>query len=68
MLERIREATLHGWPLGDDGFLEQIERDFDIRPRRGKPGRPRKLAEGQLGSTACSGSLFGGEGPMEIGN
>jgi putative transposase len=68
MLERIREATLHGRPLGDDSFLQQIERDFNIRPRRGKLGRPRKSAEGQLDSTACSGSVFLFGGEREIGN
>ena len=61
MLERIREATLHGWPLGDDAFLQQIERRFDLQPRRGKPGRPRKPVEGQMAASACSGSLFSNE-------
>jgi hypothetical protein len=44
MLERIREATAHGWPLGDDAFLKQIERDLHVQPRRGKPGRPPKAS------------------------
>jgi hypothetical protein len=66
-MEHIREATLHGWPLGEEGFLQQIERDSDIRSRRGKPGRPRKPAEGQSGPTACSGTLFGREDEMEMG-
>jgi putative transposase len=67
MLERIRAATLHGWPLGDDSFLQQIEQDFNIQPRRGKPGRPRKSPKANLGATACSGSLFSSEEEMEIG-
>lgn len=61
ILERIREATIQGWPLGDDAFLQQIQRRFDIQPRRGKPGRPRKAVEAPAALTANSGPLFSDE-------
>jgi putative transposase len=67
LLERIREGTSRGWPLGDEAFLQQIERELGTRARRGKPGRPRKGPGGEIALGASSGSLFGGEA-CEIGN
>ena len=38
MLERIREATLKGLPLGSPAFLERVESEYGVRVRPGKPG------------------------------
>ncbi len=38
LLARIREATAKGWPLGNDEFLDRLERDFGLRARPAKPG------------------------------
>jgi putative transposase len=59
VIERIREATANGWPLGNDEFLQRIEGEFQIQPRRGKAGRPRKPA--QVATSAGSGFLFSAE-------
>jgi putative transposase len=37
LLERIRDATLTGWPLGGDEFLDRLE-CLGFSARRGKPG------------------------------
>ena len=41
-LESLREKTSTGRPLGDEEFLDRIERLLGRRVRPGKPGRPRK--------------------------
>ena len=38
--ERIREATRTGRPLGDEGFVLEMERRLQRRLTAGKPGRP----------------------------
>ncbi len=40
--ERIREATRAGRPLGEEGFVQEMERRLHRRLTLGKPGRPRK--------------------------
>jgi hypothetical protein len=41
LLERIREGTLYGKPIGGEEFLDRIEREFHVEARRRRPGRPR---------------------------
>ena len=55
MLERIRESTQKGWPLGDEAFLKRLETEFGVNPRPRKLGRPR-MQRKAMGS-AASGSL-----------
>ncbi len=53
LLERIRQATRTGRPLGAEVFVETLERDLGRRLSPGKPGRPRMeraMAAGQSGS------------------
>jgi len=40
--ERIREATRTGRPLGEEGFVREMERRLGRRLTVGKSGRPRK--------------------------
>jgi putative transposase len=42
--ERIREATRTGRPLGEEGFLREMERRLQRRLTPGKPGRPARKA------------------------
>jgi putative transposase len=42
--ERIREATLSGFPLGSQDFRDELRDRFGIKTEPGKPGRPKKLA------------------------
>jgi putative transposase len=42
LVKRIREATLRNWPLGNEGFLRELELRCGIKARPGKPG-PSKL-------------------------
>jgi putative transposase len=42
-LQRLREATHSGYPLGDTQFVEELERRFGLRTRPGKPGRPKTV-------------------------
>ncbi|MFN0165476.1 MAG: hypothetical protein ACKV22_03510 [Bryobacteraceae bacterium] len=42
LLERFRESTLSGRPLGDPEFVERLEREYRVRPVGRRPGRPRK--------------------------
>ena len=51
LLERIREATGKGWPLGSDDFLDRLERDFGAHARPSKPG-PRSVAGKPIKSAA----------------
>ena len=46
LLERIRESTGKGWPLGSANFLDNLERDLGRSVRRGVPGRRAKAAFG----------------------
>jgi putative transposase len=48
-LERIREATRSGFPLGDNHFRTELEQRFAVKTAPGKPGRPKKprAEEGQ---------------------
>jgi putative transposase len=39
LVERIREGTRFGWPLGSDSFLDEIEQLHGLRTRRSRPGR-----------------------------
>jgi putative transposase len=39
-LERIRNATNSGAALGDDNFVDRIERESGQRARNGRAGRP----------------------------
>jgi len=44
-VERLREATRSGWPLGSDEFLDRLERDLHAKVRKAKPGpTPASLA------------------------
>jgi putative transposase len=38
----LRDAAWHGWPLGDAGFVESLQRDTNRRLRPAQPGRPKK--------------------------
>ena len=40
----LREATRHGWPLGDAGFLARLAQASGRRVTPGKAGRPVKVA------------------------
>jgi len=40
-LQRIRDATNSGSALGEESFVELIEREIGRRARNGRPGRPR---------------------------
>ena len=43
----VREATFSGLPLGNEGFVSRLERQFGRRLRPGKPGRkPKEAAVG----------------------
>ena len=44
LLERIRESTGKGWPLGSADFLANLERDLGRSVRRGVPGPSAKAA------------------------
>lgn len=44
VLDRIRGATLGGYPLGSDGFKSEVERQLGRKLRPGRPGRPSKAA------------------------
>ena len=48
-LERVREATRHGWPLGSDPFLDQLEREHGTPVRRSRPG-PKPMAQTPIDS------------------
>ena len=39
----LTDSGLHGWALGDDGFLAGLQRHTSRRVSRGLPGRPRKV-------------------------
>ena len=54
-IERIREATQKGWPLGDEAFLDRLASEFGVNPRRRHPGRPRveRKAAGSVTSTVA---------------
>jgi putative transposase len=41
-LARIRDATHHGWVLGDAGYLAQVVREGCRRPSRMPVGRPKR--------------------------
>ena len=38
--QALTEAVLHGWPLGSDAFIDQLQRYTTRRLRKGKAGRP----------------------------
>ncbi len=38
------DSALHGWALGDEAFLAELQKQTDRRLSRGKPGRPRTAA------------------------
>ncbi len=40
LLERIREATLRGKPIGGPGFADDVQQEFRIRIPLDRPGRP----------------------------
>ena len=46
MLERIREATLKGLPLGSPEFLERVESEYGVRVRPSKPGPKPAMRKG----------------------
>lgn len=41
-LGALHAAVRHGWPLGDDAYLEALQRDTDRRLQPARPGRPKK--------------------------
>lgn len=41
--QRLLASTHHGWALGDDGFLADLQRQTERRLTRGQPGRPRRV-------------------------
>lgn len=45
LLERIRDSTRCGKPIGDDQFTEKISRELNIDLRPRPKGRPRKVTE-----------------------
>lgn len=49
LLQRIREATRHGRPIGDESFTEKIGRELNLDMHPRPKGRPCKKAE-----AACS--------------
>ncbi len=38
LVERIREATRFGWPLGSESFLDELEQTHGRQVRRSRPG------------------------------
>ena len=46
--ERIREATLSGFPLGSQDFRDELHNRLGIKTEPGKRGRPKKLAQVQF--------------------
>ena len=44
LVDRIREATVRGWPLGNDEFLNRLESQLDVPVRPSPGGRPKKPA------------------------
>jgi len=58
--ERIREATRTGRPLGENGFVREMEQRLRRRLLAGKPGRPARgrVADGTPEQLCC---------PEEIG-
>lgn len=43
--EALADAALHGWALGDEGFLAGLQKLTPRRLIRGRPGRPRRSVE-----------------------
>ena len=43
--QALTDAALHGWGLGDDAFLQDLQRQSGRRLTRGRPGRPRRTPE-----------------------
>jgi putative transposase len=40
---RIEDCALHGWALGDEAFMAELQKGAGRRVARGRPGRPRKV-------------------------
>jgi putative transposase len=40
--QALGDAVLHGWALGDPGFVEALQKRTHRRLSRGQPGRPRR--------------------------
>ena len=57
LLERIREATRKGWPLGEDTFLDHLEHDLGVRARPAPRGRPRLMKKPPAPSTTSAASM-----------
>lgn len=53
-LESIRNALNRSRVLGTDRFTDEVQRQLERRVRPGKPGRPRKRAEGDAGQGEMS--------------
>jgi len=45
VLDQMRDATLHGWPLGSPAFLQALARKTERRLLRNPVGRPRRKAQ-----------------------
>ncbi|MCS6811597.1 MAG: transposase [Tepidimonas sp.] len=43
-VQRLQDAALHGWPLGDAAFLQAVQEATGRRVVPGRPGRPRRSA------------------------
>lgn len=41
LVHRLTDAALHGWAMGDQAFLSDLQKQTDRRLQRGRPGRPR---------------------------
>ncbi len=41
LLARIHDSSEKGWPIGDEEFLDRLERDYGVRARPAKPGPKR---------------------------
>ncbi len=48
LLQRIREATTRGWPLGSEAFLDRLEAELG-RPTRPRPPGPKAQKFGSCG-------------------
>lgn len=45
LVDRLTDSALHGWVLGREGFLAQVQKQTPRRLQRGRPGRPRTLQD-----------------------
>ena len=51
---RLEEATVRGWPVGSQSFVDGLECRLDLQLRPKRPGRPRKPAAEAAGEPLVS--------------